>query len=163
MYTCYIAWILYSLTSSISRNGIAKSKCMCICNLISISKLSSLEFALIYPVTSNVQECLLSPTLHQHNVLSIFLFFKINFYWNILDLQCCINFCYTAKWISYLYTFIHQCTLSQAMYKSVCFLLPSLAQCFIKVFDFWQDYLKSHFAIQEKLSTTLQINCTSVE
>ena len=74
MYTCYIAWILYSLTSSISRNGIAKSKCMCICNLISISKLSSLEFALI--------------------------------------------------------------TLSQAMYKNACFLLPSTNTMFYQFFYF---------------------------
>ena len=35
---------------------------MCIYNLINIAKLSSLEFTSIYPVTSNVQEYLLSPT-----------------------------------------------------------------------------------------------------
>ena len=32
--------------------------------------------------------------------------FLINFYWNISDLQCCINFYCTAKWISYMCTYI---------------------------------------------------------
>ena len=31
----------------------------------------------------------------------IFLIFKIDFYWSIVDLQCCVSFCFIAKWISY--------------------------------------------------------------
>ena len=31
-------------------------------------------------------------------------FLKINFYWSIVNLQCCVIFCYTAQWISYTYT-----------------------------------------------------------
>ena len=31
--------------------------------------------------------------------------FKNLFYWNIVDLQCCVNFCYTAKWLSYTYVY----------------------------------------------------------
>ena len=36
----------------------------------------------------------------ESSVLSVNLFpsfFKINFYWSIVDLQCCVSFCYTAK------------------------------------------------------------------
>ena len=33
-------------------------------------------------------------------------FFLIKFYWNIVALQCCVTFYYTAKWISYAYTYI---------------------------------------------------------
>ena len=36
----------------------------------------------------------------------IHLFF-FNFYWSIVDLQCCVSFSYTAKWISYTYTYIY--------------------------------------------------------
>ena len=32
------------------------------------------------------------------------LFYIINFYWSIVDLQCCVSSCCTAKWISYTYT-----------------------------------------------------------
>ena len=34
------------------------------------------------------------------------LLFKINFYWSIVGLQCCIGFYYTAKWISWLFYFL---------------------------------------------------------
>ena len=34
-------------------------------------------------------------------------FFKINFYYSIDNLQCCVSFFCTAKWISYPYTYIH--------------------------------------------------------
>ena len=33
-------------------------------------------------------------------------FFKINFYWRIVDLKSCVSFCCTAKWIIYTYTYI---------------------------------------------------------
>ena len=32
--------------------------------------------------------------------------FKCLIYWNIVDLQCCVHFRYTAKWFSFTYTYI---------------------------------------------------------
>ena len=29
------------------------------------------------------------------------------FYWNIVHLQCCVNFCYTAKWLFYQYICVY--------------------------------------------------------
>ena len=40
-----------------------------------------------------------------HWGFSFFLsFFSFNFYWSRVDLQCCVNFRCTAKWISHTYT-----------------------------------------------------------
>ena len=33
--------------------------------------------------------------------LTFFFLFKINYYWSIIDLQCCISFCYIAQWNPY--------------------------------------------------------------
>ena len=33
--------------------------------------------------------------------------YGFQFFWSILDLQCCVFFRYTAKWISYSYTYIY--------------------------------------------------------
>ena len=40
-------------------------------------------------------------------VLSHYGFLKFLFYWNIVDLQCCIYFFCTAKWFSYTYMQTH--------------------------------------------------------
>ena len=33
-------------------------------------------------------------------------YFILFFNWSIVDLQCCVNFCHTAKWFSYAYIYI---------------------------------------------------------
>ena len=37
-------------------------------------------------------------------VFTFFFFFFFNFYWGIVDLQCCVSYRCTAKWIRYTYT-----------------------------------------------------------
>ena len=40
-------------------------------------------------------------------ILMYFILLKKFFYWSVVDLQCCVSFRCTAKWISYTYTYIH--------------------------------------------------------
>ena len=39
-------------------------------------------------------------------IKSLFIFLNL-FYWSIVDLQCCVSFCYTAEWFSYAYIYIY--------------------------------------------------------
>ena len=44
--------------------------------------------------------------LHQPPKLRSFVCLSACFCWSIVDLQCCVNFCSTAKWFSYTYIYI---------------------------------------------------------
>ena len=50
---------------------------------------------------------LLSPWHQTRVTLCLYLFFLINFYWSVVDLQCTVSFFSTAKWISYIYMHLH--------------------------------------------------------
>ena len=41
-----------------------------------------------------------------HTLLFFFMYF---FYWSLVDLQCCVNFCQTAEWLSFAHTCILFC------------------------------------------------------
>ena len=44
----------------------------------------------------------------RNNFLCIFqIFKKIYFYWGIVELQYCVNYCYTTKWLNYTHTHTH--------------------------------------------------------
>ena len=63
----------------------------------------------------------------ENSCLPVFFFFFNLFYWSIVDLQCCVNSCCTAKWFSYTYIYVpfhilFHYDLSQSIaYSSMCY------------------------------------------
>ena len=57
---------------------------------------------------------------NSHTLQFTVYFFIFIFYWDVVDLQCCANLCYTGKWLSY----THICILLFVHFKymSHCFL-----------------------------------------
>ena len=45
--------------------------------------------------------------LFESFAVRMYSFLYLKFFWNIVDLPCCVSFRYTAKWISYMYMYIH--------------------------------------------------------
>ena len=62
---------------------------------------------ILSPITLPTSRTLLAPMCHSRNTVCIYStkLSKIHFYWSIVNLQCCINFYYTAKWYSYISIF----------------------------------------------------------
>ena len=68
---------------------------------IIVNRKSTHKWAMI-PVRNTA---ILGPGGH-HRVRQSYFFLKILFYWSIVDVQCCVHFCCTAKWFSYTYIYI---------------------------------------------------------
>ena len=71
-----------------------------------------LEHSWVFWKTTSVQTRLFplreEPCASSESSYSLTLFlYLINFYWSTIDVQCCVSFCCTAKWISYTYTYTH--------------------------------------------------------
>ena len=65
---------------------------------------NTLHVLLIPQATLVVHSFVLISTFHPWKFFSTHDFF---FNWSIVDLQCCVNVYYTAKWFSYTYIYIH--------------------------------------------------------
>ena len=62
------------------------------------------------------------------NLIQIIIFYSFFWFflnWSTVDLQCCVNYCYTAKWFSYTYIFFqilfHYRLLQDIGYSSLCY------------------------------------------
>ena len=71
-----------------------------------------------------------------HRILNLFFFIHtltwwvgpnfFSFCWSIVELQCCVNYCYTAKWLSY--TYIYVCIIYIYMFFFIFFSVMALSQ-----------------------------------
>ena len=66
------------------------------------------------------------------------------FYWSIVDLQCCVNCCYTAKWFRYIYVCVyiyniyiyilfHYGLSQDIVYSSLCY---TVGPCCLSIYQF---------------------------
>ena len=88
----------------------------------------------------NSHPSLVHSVVNQNYILLNFLptYIFLNFYWSIVALQCCISFCYTAKWIHYMYKIYplifglpsHLCNHIE-MSRAPCAIQEVLVTCFI--------------------------------
>ena len=53
---------------------------------------------------------------------------KKKFYWSIVDLHCCVDFCYSEKWLSYTYILFHYGLSWDIEYSSLCYTVAAAAK-----------------------------------
>ena len=77
---------------------------MCCCMQVTWSLL--IKVCLDTEVYMSKRDVLFSPICFINFFLIKNFLFLNNIYWAIVDLQCCVCFCYTAKWLGYIYILI---------------------------------------------------------
>ena len=50
----------------------------------------------------------------------------ISIFWSVVDLQCCVNFCYTAKWFGYTHIYTFFIFFSIMVYPRILNIVPML-------------------------------------
>ena len=111
------------------RKGIQAKKAVWTNLVTSLIHYSKPKFSLDSSLIENPKPELLCPlnSSQMYCFFNYFIFLKFIFYWSIVDLHYCVNFCCTAKWLSYTHIYIlfyilfHYGLSQDIEYSSLCY------------------------------------------